>query len=124
MKIRIKGNSIRIRLTKSEVELFGNEGYLEDRTEFGNNALIYALQRADNLTDLAAGFDGPKITMYVPTAIAHEWTTTDVVGYNNNMSIGGDKTLFLLLEKDFKCIDGEVMKDQSDNYENPLAACP
>ena len=37
--------------------------------------------------------------------------------------LGNERKLFLLFEKDFKCIDGEVLEDQSDNFENPLAAC-
>lgn len=34
MKIRIKGNSIRYRLTKTEVETFSKVGFYEEKTEF------------------------------------------------------------------------------------------
>ena len=44
MKIRNKGNSLRIRLSKSEVNQLAGEGYMEEQTSFGNNALVYALQ--------------------------------------------------------------------------------
>jgi hypothetical protein len=123
MKIRIYGNSVRIRLSRSEVEKFGKEGYLEDKTEFGDSNLIYALQSKPNGNDLSASFDGNKITMFVPEKLQREWTGSEKVGYEANMPIGNDKTLYLLLEKDFKCIDNTMMEDQSDNYENPNKTC-
>lgn len=122
MKIRIKGNSVRIRLGQSEVARFGQEGYLEERTEFGNSTLIYALKKKETDDGLSASFDGNRITLYMPAGQAHEWTTTDVVGYDNRMDIGNGKQLFLLLEKDFVCLDN-TFEDQSDNYPNPNAAC-
>jgi len=39
------------------------------------------------------------------------------------MDIGDDKHLYLLLEKDFKCIDAPAHEDQSDNFENPHKHC-
>lgn len=124
MKIRIKGNSIRIRLSRTEVDLLGSEGYLEERTEFGTDtALIYALQRKDGIPALSASFTTNKITMSVPSDMVAEWTTTEKVGYSHNMETGNGKQLFLLLEKDFKCIDSSVDEDQSDNYDNPLHTC-
>ena len=41
MKIRIKGNSIRLRLTKTEVDNFAANGFVEEKTEFGNNYFLY-----------------------------------------------------------------------------------
>lgn len=120
MKIRIKGNSVRFRLTRSEVDSFEIEGYIEERTEFGSSSLIYALQRVADGDQLSAQFDNNKITLLIPSAIADEWTGTEKVGYDARMNIGGENTLYLLLEKDFKCLD-ETIEDQSDNYENPLA---
>lgn len=123
MKIRIKGNSIRVRLSRSEVDQFGKEGYLEESTEFGDNSFIYALQSKEDGNALSAGFDRGKITMHVPATIVNEWVTTEKVGYDNNMDLGNGKQLFLLLEKDFKCIDAPPHEDQSDNYEHPTMTC-
>jgi hypothetical protein len=124
MKIRIKGNSVRIRITKSELDNFGRDGYLEEKTEFGDKYLSYRLEARDGIDNLEAAMNSNTITMFVPEPMKQEWVHTDVVGYNNNMDIGNGKKLFLLIEKDFKCIDGEVLEDQSDNFDNPLQACP
>lgn len=120
MKIRIRGNSVRFRLTKSEVDTFGSEGYVEEKTEFGNSSFVYALQKSDG-DSIQASFDGMKITMLVPENIQKKWVDTQVVGFDNMIDLGNGKELYLLLEKDFKCLD-ETVEDQSDNYEHPLAA--
>jgi len=121
MKIRIKGNSLRIRLTRPEVDFFGREGYLEEKTNFGKQILTYALKSKNDINELSADFSDNKITMLIPDHLAKEWTTTEKVGYENKMEIGNGKKLFLLIEKDFKCLDNTI-EDQSDNYPNPLAA--
>lgn len=123
MKIRIKGNSVRMRLSRSEVEQFGKEGYLEEQTMFVNGTFTYALRQQHDGEELTAGIDGNKVTMYVPEKIAIEWASNDIVGFNANMPLPNGEHLFLLLEKDFKCIDAAVAEDQSDNYDNPLTSC-
>jgi hypothetical protein len=114
MKIRIKGNSLRYRLTKSNVAAILKDGRLEDRTEFGDHALVYALQTTTDY-DLSATFHENKITLFVPHTMIDQLANTDEVGFEN-----GQGKLFLLVEKDFTCLD-EVAEDQSDNYPNPLA---
>ena len=120
MKLRIKGNSIRFRLTKPEVDYFGKEGYLEEKTEFGNNTFVYAMQSKQDAKELVAEFSATKITLLIPSHLSNKWVNTNQVGLENEMEIGSGKKLFLLIEKDFKCLDNTI-EDQSDNYPNPLS---
>jgi len=122
MKIRIKGNSIRFRLTKTEVENFAANGILEERTEFGNNHLLYRLKKSSEFQTATAQFIANEITLLIPSAIADNWTTTELIGFEHKMDIGNDKKLFLLVEKDFVCLDN-TFEDQSDNFPNPNAIC-
>ena len=122
MKIRIKGNSIRFRLTKTEVDNFAANGFLEERTEFGNNHLLYRLKKSIEFQTVTAQFIANEITLLIPSAIADEWTTTELIGFEHKMDIGNDKKLFLLVEKDFVCLDN-TFEDQSDNFPNPNAIC-
>lgn len=123
MKIRIKGNSIRYRLTKTEIANFGKNGYLEERTDFFNGAVFYyCLERRPGIENLQASFLNNRITVFVPEEIATEWTTTEEVGYNYTLPLSEGKELFLLVEKDFVCLD-HTFEDQSDNYENPNKTC-
>lgn len=118
MKIRIKGNSVRLRLSRTEVDTFGQNGYIEEKTDFGGSELTYAL--SSNQTEhMMADFKNHVITIYIPEAWKDEWVNTERIGYKAEMSLGDGKNLYLLLEKDFKCLD-ESIEDQSDNYDNPL----
>lgn len=123
MKIRIKGNSIRYRLTKTEIANFGKNGYLEERTEFLNGPVFYyCMERRLGIDTLQASFQKERITIFVPEKVTEEWTTTEVVGFNSSVPLGEGKELFLLIEKDFVCLD-HTLEDQSDNYPNPNKAC-
>ena len=123
MKLRIKGNSIRMRLTKTEISNFGEQGIIEEKTEFINGHFFsYSLQRKPGIEKLEATFLENKIILFVPETMAGQWTTTDIVGFKNNMDIGNGKQLFLLIEKDWVCLDNSF-EDQSDNFANPNAVC-
>lgn len=121
MKLRIKGNSLRIRLTKTEVSKLAATGYLEEQTTFLRNQLIYALQRTEAF-ELSATFEDNKITVFVPATFTKDWPANDIVGIDTKMPLPGNESLYLLIEKDFVCLD-ETTEDQSDNYENPGKLC-
>jgi hypothetical protein len=116
MKIRIKSNSLRYRLTRSDVEHFAGSGYLADKVNFGGNLLTYSLQLTDD-AQLSASFRDNTITLFMPQSMISELINTDRTGFENNPAPAG---LHLLVEKDFTCLDN-VSEDQSDNYPNPLA---
>lgn len=122
MKIRIRGNSVRYRLSKTDVALLTGQGYLEERTSFGASELIYALQRKAEGDTLTATYEGHTITLAIPAALLQDWATNDVIGFDGRMPISGGDTLYLLVEKDFKCLD-HTIEDQSDNYDNPNKTC-
>ena len=114
MKIRIKGSSLRYRLTKSDMYRLSHEGYLEDKTDFGKRQLVYVIQKT-NSKELSAFFDDNVICLQIPAGMIEELDKTDRVGFENKQD-----NLLLLVEKDFTCLDN-VDEDQSDNYPNPLA---
>lgn len=123
MKIRIKGNSIRYRLSKTDISNFEKDGFIEEKTVFLNGiALIYRLEKSKGILNLEASFSGNRICIFVPEKIAEEWTTTDAVSFESKMDIGDKQELLLLIEKDFVCID-HTLEDQSDNYPNPNKVC-
>src|SRR4051812_5004513 len=122
MKIRIKGNSIRLRLSKTDVERLDQTGYLEEQTSFPENKFIYALKSSDIGKELSATFEGNKITVTIPKALIYNWPVNDTVGFDSRIKITETDSLYLLVEKDFICID-ETTEDQSDNYENPAKTC-
>ena len=126
MKLRIKGNSIRLRLTRSEVAQFGETGQVAETIAFGLlpvHQLTYQLVHTADVRVLTAVFTANCISVQVPEALAKSWVGTDLVGFEADMPLSGNESLFILIEKDFACIDAHPREDQSDSYTNPILVC-
>ena len=124
MKVRISGNSIRFRLKQSEVQTFGEQGILSEITEFGTAAddtLIFNLSVSSSDT---FGISNTKntITVEVPELLAKQLTYTQLVGFEETIDTGKGKIIKILVEKDFKCLDGSD-KENEDSYPNPGLHC-
>ncbi len=118
MKIRIKGNSIRYRLTKSEVETFCDKGHYKEATDFGTKKFTYSISAKKDIHLLEAEFKDDTVTMYLNLDESKSWANNDKVGFQHKYKTASGTELSLLLEKDFVCMD-ETVEDQSDNYPNP-----
>ena len=119
MKIRMRGNSIRLRLTKSEVESLQSEGKVLETVKIGSNEFRYELVAIDNDTPLAS-YSDHTITISLPIKFTTSWFDNDVVGIQHVQVNSDGSELMLLIEKDFACLDN-TFEDQSDNYVNPKA---
>ena len=120
MKIRIKGNSVRFRLTKSEVEALCKNGEFEEKTTFQESVFEYAVKMDADGNALRAVFKNNKITLWLPEKYGRDWYQNDRIGFEETMKLDDGQELYLLLEKDFVCLDNTT-EDQSDNYPNPKA---
>lgn len=126
MKLRIKGNSVRMRLTRSEVAQFAESGRFEESSYFGpsgDDRLIYAVERSDSDT-LSAAFRDGKLTVFIPAVTGDDWTENETVGIEGNVPIGSNGELHILIEKDFVCLTRDD-EDPNENYPHPKssAAC-
>jgi hypothetical protein len=122
MKVRIKGNSVRLRLTQTEVDTFKNTGAYHEQTHLLGGVFQYRLERSDAVETLCALWNQNTLSVLVPEGQAHRWTHTDEVGFQHVQVLPDGTELFLLVEKDFVCLDN-TFEDQSDNYPNPNAVC-
>lgn len=120
MKIRILGNSVRFRLTRTEVDTLCTKGYIENKTNFSTDVFTYAVRLVSDSKELNAQFMDTTITLNLPQSLGSNWHKTEQVGFSETMDFGNNNCLSLLLEKDFTCLD-ERQEDQSDNYPNPKA---
>jgi len=118
MKIRIKGDSVRFRLTQTEVRELSENGKIYDHTNFGNAKFQYGVILDDNIDDLQVSFVHNSILLQMPITIGKDWYSNDIITYENRIETYQGTKLYLLLEKDFTCLDNTT-EDQSDNYPNP-----
>jgi len=122
MKLRIKGNSLRLRLSKSDVAALAEKGKVSDQITFGFSSLVYELKANEGVEKLAAYFSNNTITVHINAAFARAWKDNEVISISDLQEIKGGEELKLLVEKDFQCLD-PTHEDQSDNYVNPNSTC-
>lgn len=116
MKLRIQGNSLRLRLTQKEVALARNCGLVESRMEFApGRSLIYLLEGSPNAETMSASFDGRAIRVTIPMHEMTGWTDSDRLGIESRSQTG----MQLLVEKDFQCLHRSV-EQEPDAYPHPL----
>lgn len=119
MKLRIKGDSLRLRLTRTEVEELATTGKVEDRIRFGaDSALVYRLNRDAPGAQMTASFAKDAIEVSLPAAAARHWCSTDEVTLAGVQSSGGVE-LKILVEKDFACLKPREDEDESDHFPHP-----
>lgn len=115
MKLRIQGNSLRLRLAPSEVAKLRETGSVQSFIEFGSSlAMTYSLEASSHVQSVTASFDGRAIRVLAPVETLNEWVQTDRVG----MKSSPDAALPILVEKDFRCLHRAA--GDLDVYPNPL----
>ncbi len=122
MKLRVRGNSLRFRLTQSEVASLNDPGWWQDETAFGSvdaSKLVYRVESAP-VESPEVRLDLEKdavVTVVLPIADVQTWASTAKVGLYFDTPWG----LKVAVEKDFQCLDPRRDEDESDNYANPNA---
>jgi hypothetical protein len=123
MKVRIKGDSLRLRVSRSEVTKLLAGDCLEQTIHFAPEAVAkftYALQQAPSVSRPTVQYAGNKVTILIPADQAKVWGVTDQVGIAEDISLGDLGSLALLIEKDFACLDRSE-EDNEDTFPNPNA---
>lgn len=123
MKLRIKGNSLRLRITRSELaRLLGGEE-IEETIHFGPSPeaqLSYALVSRQQSAPVSVNYSLPKLTVTLSQEQAKHWSNESEVGIYASLENGAAGSLEVIVEKDFACLDrGE--EDNADTFANPHA---
>jgi hypothetical protein len=125
MKLRIRRNSLRLRLQQSEVRTLADRGAVIDETCFGAATLRCSIERDAGITAMRADLEPNFVRIRVPETQALRWTSTEEVGMLAEQSTPAGP-LVILVEKDFQCLqprDPALLEDDSDAYPNPNPAC-
>lgn len=117
MKLRIRGDSLRLRLTRGEVRQLRETGSVVETIHFGAGELHYELRSADVPAPIAR-FDGARIEVSLPRAQANAWADGDDVGIATEQALPHGR-LSLLIEKDFRCLAPRDGEDDGDAFPHP-----
>jgi len=119
MKLRIKGSSLRLRLTQGEVRSLETEGEVAEQVQFGGGArLTYRLRTDTQNPQISATYGDNVIDIRVPREAALTWSRTDQVTLSHAQG-GDDARLQIVIEKDWNCLAPRANEDESDNFPHP-----
>ena len=124
LKLRIRGNTVRLRLTRGEVESVGRGEVVEESTQFPDGSVLRYQMVPGRVQEASQSSNdqGHVISIEVPSAQASDWA-------NNEEQVGltGDEPfvvgpLEVLVEKDFSCVTPRAGEDTLDTFPNPNVA--
>ena len=122
MKLRILNNSVRLRLTRTEVDTLDREGLVQAHTDFpGDRDFHYVVESSPASVKPGAFFSERVMTVRLPDTIVREWAASDEVSIRGNQLLDGGETLKILVEKDFQCLTDRQDEDESDMFPHPAA---
>ena len=124
MKLRIQGNSLRLRVSRSELARFAETGSLEETICFGREdgaELTYALVRDSERNAVEVQSSPQRVVVVVPAKEVRDWSSTDQVGIAAEVDLGPRGRLSVLIEKDFACLDRSD-EENADTFPNPHSA--
>lgn len=114
MKLRLRSNTIRLRLLQQEVSSLAS-GLTIVETLPTPKPFHFAVV-ASEVLELTADYDADTLRIQVPAAWAREWATNDEVGRHAVTS-----NLDILIEKDWACTTPRRGEENDGTYPNPTA---
>lgn len=122
MKIRMVGNSVRLRVGRGELARFLADGRIEETVRFAATpeaAFTYSLEVSAPATTAASVRYAPSnlAVLVTPEQVRH-WRKEDEVGIYTQVDIGAGQALEIAIEKDFACVHGSE-SENADSFPNP-----
>ncbi|HVJ85005.1 MAG TPA: hypothetical protein VM452_05125 [Caulifigura sp.] len=128
MKLRIHGQTIRVRIDQHDLEQLLRDGRVTDETRFGDEpdrCFSCLLEIAGPPNSLpGVDYDRGRFVIQLGRDTANDWRNADLVGFKTTREEGG-RMIRLMLEKDFACLDRPVGEEREDAYAflNPAEHC-
>jgi hypothetical protein len=123
VKLRIKGNSLRLRVLQPELAKFLDSGRIEEMIQFTPKEdanLTYTLGHDRSTSSIAVRYADRAIAVVLPTAEAESWAKSDQVGIYASFDLGSKGRLEVSVEKDFACLDLSDAENE-DTFPHPSA---
>jgi hypothetical protein len=120
MKIRILGNTIRLRVKMHEVDAIRENGVIEEALAFGpdeSDQLRFQIHTGDDT--FAIEQQAMTISITIPRPVIDVWTSTQQVGFDQTITTTKGSDIYVLIEKDFACLDGD-REEEAGSYPNPM----
>jgi hypothetical protein len=123
LKLRIKENSIRFRITRSELARILEGERLRDRIQFAATPeaiLGYTLGITDQDTPVRVDYARQTVNVGISRDAVNAWAKESEVGVYSTVPISENLGLDVIIEKDFACLDRNDAEN-ADTFSNPHA---
>lgn len=120
MKIRLFGDSIRVRLNQAEVESLAAGGAVEMVIPFPGEAFACTVQPSGSSIEVRHA--GGRLSILVPLAQTKAWAASTEEGMYADQHAGAGATVRVLIEKDYRCVHRPDAPDNAGTFPNPLAS--
>ncbi len=120
MKLRIQGNSLRLRVTPSEMSRLLENRRIEETIYFApleNARLTYAIEHSRGDSSIALRWAPQEVVVVIPSDMARSWARSADAGLYAALDTPHG-VLELAVEKDFACLD-KSDAENVDTYPNP-----
>ena len=122
MKLRIRDNSIRVRLTRGEVTTLRDKGLVSSRTGFpGSREFRYMVESSPASVKPGAFLSEGVVTVRLPETTVLAWASSEQVSIEGELLLDEGDKLAILVEKDFACLATREGEDESDMFPHPNA---
>jgi len=121
MKLRIRGDSLRLRLKRGEVDQIAAGTSIVEETHFPDSVLTYRLDVSED-RDMSASFDNGSLVISLPKSKVSDWAGSDEVSLCAEQKLTEARSLSLLIEKDFSCLEPGHHRDceeDEDTFPHP-----
>jgi len=119
MKVRFKGNSIRLRLTQTEVNRLAAGISVVELTVFSVYHTLKVELQPWLLEATEVWLDKAIILLRQPESAIKIWAESEQISMASTVDNGQPNGLLVLIEKDFECLTERKEEDKSDQFPNP-----
>jgi len=96
MKIRLSNNTIRIRLSQSDLECIKNGISLSIQLPIGTQDVVFTLKCGDTIE-----YNANEISIALPQTTLFPWIASRETSLSTTLTYPNNRTLRLIVEKDF-----------------------
>jgi hypothetical protein len=123
VKLRIRDNSIRLRLSRGEVDILRDSGLVAARTGFpGGREFQYVVEGSPASVNPGAFFSDNVVTVRLPETAVLAWANSEQVSIVGEQRLDDGEPLSILVEKDFACLAPRDGEDEADMFVHPEAS--
>ena len=115
MKLRFRGNTLRLRVNRREVDALASGDLVQEDVFFPNQArFTYIFEPSRNAVPLAS-FESNTLRVAAPLLQVRNWAHTELIGLYYNFETEGT-VLKVAIEKDLECTDSTAEDNDPDAF--------